>query len=270
MIQDLDVTDARYGTILYPVHDRYVGRSFRDYREFSEHEVALFRQIVRPGDTVCDIGANIGAHTVALASLVGPTGAVFAFEPILTLYWLLCANVAINGLYRVRPVHAAISDVRGQINVPVIPYSAEINFGGLSLQAPLTGELVPTITLDELGLPPVAFMKIDVEHMEPHVLRGARALIARDLPVLYFEAHSIAEAEASMATLDGLGYAMAWHFAPLYHEANLAGNPHGFEETLVSRNVLAMPPGKEWPNDPYLVTKAQGDEALGSEVPDDA
>ena len=42
---------------------------------------AALRRLVSPGSLVLDIGANIGAHTLHLASLVGPTGRVMAFEP---------------------------------------------------------------------------------------------------------------------------------------------------------------------------------------------
>lgn len=39
------------------------------------------RTLVKPGDVVFDVGANIGAHTLLLSQLVGATGKVFAFEP---------------------------------------------------------------------------------------------------------------------------------------------------------------------------------------------
>ena len=42
---------------------------------------AALRKLVSPGSLVLDIGANIGAHTLHLAKLAGPTGRVMAFEP---------------------------------------------------------------------------------------------------------------------------------------------------------------------------------------------
>ena len=46
---------------------------------------------------------------------------------------------------------------------------------------------VPTVTLDETDLPPVAFIKIDAEGHDPDVLAGARRLLARDRPLVYTE-----------------------------------------------------------------------------------
>ena len=60
-----------------PVHRR----SLDVYGEFSEGETEIFRQIVRPGDIVLEVGANIGVHTVFLAKAVSPGGGVIALEP---------------------------------------------------------------------------------------------------------------------------------------------------------------------------------------------
>src|SRR5690349_191029 len=102
----------------YRVNDLYIGRSFDLYGEFSEGEVEVFRQLVRPGQTVLDVGANIGAHTVPLAKLVGRSGRVLAFEPQRTVYYALCGNVAQNNLDQVYCYHAAVAERAGTIAVP--------------------------------------------------------------------------------------------------------------------------------------------------------
>ena len=56
-----------------------VGRSLSMYGEWSEHEVVLFSQLVSPGDTIYDVGANLGAFTIPLSKMVGEHGRVVAF-----------------------------------------------------------------------------------------------------------------------------------------------------------------------------------------------
>ena len=73
---------CRYGQMLFNVNDRYIGRSLDLYGEYSEGEVALFRQIVWPGDVVVDVGAHVGAHTLFFARQVGPAGRVLAVRQI--------------------------------------------------------------------------------------------------------------------------------------------------------------------------------------------
>src|ERR1043165_865505 len=99
---------CRYGTMMYLRKDMYVGRSFAEYGEYSEGEVDIFRQVLRPGDLALDIGANLGSHTLPLAQFVGPTGGVYAFEPQRILFQILCGNVALNEIGNVRALPFAL------------------------------------------------------------------------------------------------------------------------------------------------------------------
>src|SRR5262249_31927126 len=63
---------------------------------FEPSTVAAFRRYVKPGATVLDIGANIGAHTLQLARLVGPQGRVLSFEPTDFAFAKLRRNLQLN------------------------------------------------------------------------------------------------------------------------------------------------------------------------------
>src|SRR5438034_10860239 len=88
--------DCRHGRMLYNINDAYIGRSLDLYGEFSEGEAELFRQIVRPGDVVVDLGANIGVHTIVFAQAAGPRGGVMSMEPQRLDVQMLCTAVALN------------------------------------------------------------------------------------------------------------------------------------------------------------------------------
>src|SRR4051794_6121732 len=63
---------------------------------FEPRTIALYRRAVAPGSVVLDLGANIGAHTIPLAGLVGPQGRVHAFEASEWAFEKMSRNLAIN------------------------------------------------------------------------------------------------------------------------------------------------------------------------------
>src|SRR6266436_7021968 len=63
---------------------------------FERSTVATLRALVKAGDVVLDIGANIGAHTLGLAKNVGAAGKVYAFEPADFAFQKLLRNLALN------------------------------------------------------------------------------------------------------------------------------------------------------------------------------
>lgn len=61
--------------------------SLRDLRDhFFSATLAVLSGLLRAGDVVLDIGANIGLMTLHAARLVARTGEVFSFEPMPDLY----------------------------------------------------------------------------------------------------------------------------------------------------------------------------------------
>lgn len=235
------VKPCRYGTMLYNVHDRYVGRSLELYGEYSEGEADLFRQALGPGEFAVEVGANVGAHTLVLAQAVGPRGRVLAFEPQRVVFQALCANLALNSVTNVDCRQAAVGAAPGELLVPPLDYTRENNFGGLSLAGHVSGEPVPVVTLDELSLRRCDLLKVDVEGMEREVLAGAEATVRRLRPLLYVENDRPEKAEALIRAIDALGYRIYWHVVPLFNPDNFAGNPENVFGRTASLNLFCCP-----------------------------
>ncbi|MEF8733036.1 MAG: FkbM family methyltransferase [Candidatus Accumulibacter meliphilus] len=232
---------CRYGWMLYFTTDQYIGQSLDLYGEFSEREVDIFRQMLKPGQTILEIGSNIGAHTVFLAQAVGPQGRVVAFEPQRIVFQMLCANIALNGLRNVDARHAAVGREPGRIVVPTIDYAESVNSGGLSLGNWSTGECVSLLTLDGLDMAACHFIKIDVEGMEGDVLAGAVETINRFRPALYVENDRKEKSTELIERLLRLDYRLYWHLPPLFNRKNFAGHEEDVFGRIVSVNMLCLP-----------------------------
>jgi FkbM family methyltransferase len=232
---------CRHGHMLFLATDTFIGRSLDFYGEYCEGEAAIFREAVRPGQTVLDIGANVGPHSVVFAKAVGAQGTVLAFEPQRVLFQMLCANAAMNGFGNIHTYQAVVGSGNGEMVLPRIDYTRGGNFGGVTPLPEGEGETVPVTTVDSLGLEACHFIKIDVEGMESEVLAGATDTITRLRPLLYVENDRPAKSKALLTQLMALDYRLYWHCPTLYVEANFFGNTRNIFSNLRAHNVICLP-----------------------------
>jgi FkbM family methyltransferase len=238
------VKRCKHGLFMYNRNDTFVGRSLDLYGEWCESEIELLRQFISLGDTIIDVGANIGTHTVAFANLVGPGGVVQSFEPQRRNFLILAGNVALNALDNVFCHQKAVGRSNGKIGLPPLPPpDINFNFGGVPLaKGSETGESVPLVTLDSLDLPACRVIKVDTEGMEPQVLEGAHALIKRCRPLLYVENNEPGASKQLSQVLDLLGYNSWWSIYPYFDQRNFYSNALNVWPNVVpSANMLCAP-----------------------------
>ena len=247
------VKQCRHGLFAYNVNDLFIGKSLDEYGEWSEGELSLLFQVLRPGAIVVDVGANIGTHTVAFAKHVTMSGGVVAFEPQRLQFQLLCANVALNALVNVKCVNAAASDRRGEVLIPAIDPTQAANFGGIKSDGHAEGERTETMRIDDLKMGQCNLIKIDVEGHEPKVLAGARKTITTLRPVLFVENNSQRGSRAVLTAIADLQYNCWWHIEDNYNRHNYFGKPERLFGEYREANVLCFPKeaqvnaGNLWP-----------------------
>jgi FkbM family methyltransferase len=164
---------------------------------FERSTVMTYRRLVCPGDVVLDIGANIGAHTLHLARLVGNEGRVLAFEPTLYAFNKLQRNLALNAdiASRVTVEQIMLTD-RADETMEVEVYSSWPLDGGRGLHAKhlgrpeaLTGSRTERLDdyLTNAGIKRLDFVKLDVDGFECHVLGGGLTALKMFRPVILME-----------------------------------------------------------------------------------
>lgn len=251
---NIGIFNTRYGLMMLQAHDKIIGLSLRAYGEWAQHEVDFLLSFLGPGMVIVDAGANIGAHTLAFASKVGPTGHVIAFEPEPTTYHMLAGNVVLNELRHVTTFNAMLGPVQGYGRVQRYDPDHDGNFGAVhsSVGAVHTGDLPKGTTMqirmmrvDDLNLETCHLIKADVEGAELGVLRGATETIRQCHPVLYLEANDAERTHDVIEfLLDELGYAVHWYVTPAFNPNNFNGNklelwPHAAAEFA----LVCTPPG---------------------------
>jgi FkbM family methyltransferase len=182
----------------------------------------LAAEVVKRGDTVWDIGANLGLFSFAAAVLAGPEGRVLAVEPDTDLVGLLrrsaagavgaAGSVGAAGLAPVEILPAAISDdvsvARFNIARRNRATSHLAGFGSAMAGGVRSTRLVPTVTLNWLAarFPAPDVVKIDVEGAELAVLAGASQVLADSRAVICEVSGQNAAAVSS--ALAGHGYTL--------------------------------------------------------------
>ena len=162
-------------------------KTFEIYASDLIHEKAttdLFKKIVKEGDTVVDLGANIGYFTLLAAKLVGPNGKVYSFEPEPKNYSYLKKNIELNNYSQATAINKAVSDKNGTTELFICLYDTghhtinkydgieAYSHGRSTEKRPIK---IETITLDEFFKgkeDSIDMIKMDVEGAEALALRG--------------------------------------------------------------------------------------------------
>jgi FkbM family methyltransferase len=167
----------------------FLVRQVINSRGHREPEMEVLKALISAGDSVADIGANVGVYTKELSSLVSPTGHVYSFEPILETFEILETVISKAHLSNVCSFNAALGSKLAEHEM-LIP-----ELGGFTgyywahfAQTGESGrrEKVKVLTLDELWktntIRRLNFIKCDVEGSELEVIRGASDLIRSQFP----------------------------------------------------------------------------------------
>jgi len=142
-------------------------------------------RLIRDGDSVIDLGANVGVFTILASRLVGEGGLVVAVEPLAQNQECLELTCSQNNLSNVMIIRQAVGGHEGEVQLNFAPRIGAHSAVAIRSSVPST---VPMRTVDRLladhGIEQAHFVKIDIEGMEAEALEGARATLRQHGPVL--------------------------------------------------------------------------------------
>ena len=146
------------------------------------------------GDTVVDVGANIGVFTILAAKSVGETGRVIAIEPERKNLKDLRNNLKINGLKNVSVVPKGLWNRREKKKLYLKADARAHTLVGKSSLGDAEEIEVDTLDniLEELGVTRVDFIKMDIEGAEIQALEGMeRTLKENDVRLVIAAYHEV-------------------------------------------------------------------------------
>ncbi len=211
--------------------DSHLGPWVREHRrlDIACGEIAKWAPLIPAGGVVIDAGASLGDHACTYASLVGPTGAVLAFEPHPLTFQALKLNF--SRWLNVICINKALAD-----NFTRIGFTAQTNVGASYCGFDRSAGEVDCVALDSY-LPTLRrcdFIHLDCEGFETQALNGARALLAKFHPAIVLEInhgclarYGLVEVDV-LTTLRELGYG--------WQEVEAGHGPH-----LPQRDLLCLP-----------------------------
>jgi FkbM family methyltransferase len=186
-----------------------------DARVFATHERSVFRdlqQIIRPGATVYDIGANVGLFSARFARWIGPRGWLYAIEPNPICVYFLRANLNRTAAHNFTILPVAISRQRSNCAFTLNYGSSLLGVGGDSVvtgkpghQIHVEGESLDTL-IATFNLRQPDFIKLDVEGAEAGAVAGMMNTLEKHRPGFMIELHGRSAASETLRCLGELGY----------------------------------------------------------------
>jgi FkbM family methyltransferase len=233
---------STYGEIVKIIYANqplnYFGKGF-EYKTIDK-----FISLLKKGDVVIDVGANIGMYSLLAAELVGEEGKVYSFEPVSATFNALNENLQLNHVSVAKTHKIALSNGNGsaRISIPESVGRGDFSdaFNSLNLdENGKGGEVVQTMTLDtfvtEHQIDSIDFVKVDIEGAELLFFKGCHDVLSRIRPkYIIFEAYeefcsrfdyTIAD---MIVLLNSYGYSLEnydeWQWIGVYKEGSNISN----------------------------------------------
>jgi FkbM family methyltransferase len=208
-------------------YDRGISAELRLFKVHEPLATKIVMKELKEGETIVDIGSNIGYYAIFESKLLGRNGTVIAIEPIQRNFQYLLKNIALNQLNNVKTINMALSNETRVIKMIRGDGSNWSRVLGNEEQFPSKTEEVVSTTGDKLleSFKEIGLIRLDVEGHEYHIIKGCYTVIRKWCPDILIEVHPTLLGEKRLIKLlimfKDLGYNIK-HFIPRNVDAPLA------------------------------------------------
>jgi FkbM family methyltransferase len=185
------------------------------YEVLLRGDYTKYGQEILKGDTVIDVGANIGCFTILAAKIVGPSGRVFALEPEDKSFIQLKRNIEVNNLKNVVPLRVALSSREGVANLHTSDRSSLFSslfnsVDGKEIQTNMQKVIMTTLEglMKKESISTCNYLKMDCEGAEYEIIKNMSSEISKRIDQVSMEIHTIPNHNSYeiIQKLDALGF----------------------------------------------------------------
>lgn len=161
------------------------------FDSFESKNLKLYQTMIKSGNIVFDVGANIGIYSLLASKSLGKDGQIYSFEPSETAFERLNINVNLNNFKNIITIKEGVSDITGECSFYVCEDDAYNSIGSQPMKSPLRSITIPTTTIDDFvikhNIKNVNIIKVDTEGAEYLVFKGAINTLENFKPIIFFE-----------------------------------------------------------------------------------
>lgn len=193
------------GALMLLNQDGYIDNQLINHGIFESNSTNLVLKLVKPGDIVFDVGANIGYYSIIFSKLVGSKGKVYAFEPTLHFRRVLEENIILNKINNIEIIDEGLSNANSSLEIEIGPSSATLHppegydktIGHESIKLTTLDAFVSKFNIDHID-----FIKVDIDGHEPHFFDGAWDVLDKFNVVILFEISHLHYLEGGVTAWD--------------------------------------------------------------------
>lgn len=216
----------------------WIGAQIVYLGEYEDYIKDTFKKYISKNDTVLDIGANIGFHTLYFSELVGDTGKVIAFEPVPSTFNQLIKNISLNRYHNITPLNIALSNRNEDLFIHVNDADNNpgannlFNLGDTKIECKKGDDIINENKID--------FIKIDVEGYELYALEGLQRTIEKQKPKIVFEFDKNYQLKTHTNPIAIFDFLKQFNYTFFEIKRNKITEINQFKN-LISTDILALP-----------------------------